>query len=119
MQRPIKFRAWDKRFKRMHSPFVELGTEKYLANFPAPLNEQPLPQNTVLMQYTGLKDKNGKEIYEGDIINDGDGSIGKVEWRVSGFEQNMINTTGWWVIQTEGEVIGNIYEHPNLLEEGA
>lgn len=69
--------------------------------------------NIVLMQFTGLKDKNGKEIYEGDVLKWG-GYKGEVSWRVSGFEQCMLNSSGWHLIHDEVEIIGNICENPNL-----
>ena len=78
-------------------------------------------------QYTGLKDKNAKEIYEGDIVAYiEDGSIGKITWNKeeAGFYISMLLEDGGFEEEMmcdyiRGiEVIGNIYDNPELLEEG-
>ena len=87
-----------------------------------------------LMQYTGLKDKNGKEIYEGDIVSfeDSDGgyeypdlvvNTGIVEYGDLGFyftNRVAVEMDDFYIKDgrcDEVEIIGNIYENPELLEE--
>ena len=82
-------------------------------------------ENYILMQYTGLKDKNGKEVYEGDILKNPNDSFGRnslVSWSGAGFWSEPIHPPlrqfGRHLVQDDvstWEVIGNIYENPGLL----
>lgn len=123
--REIKFRAWNEVEEKM------LNWNEFLDTNMKNTFIAPESTGLILMQYTGLKDKNGKEIYEGDIIFiKGETKLldikGKVEYSNT-FAQFIITNTGSIVNETEPlgdyeeeniEVIGNIYDNPELLEEG-
>lgn len=135
--REIKFRTWDKENKVMYKSFQ---LSQYMS-YNEGAQERLAPsskQNTVLMQYTGLKDKNGVGIYEGDIVR---GICSDVPERVcEGLKQSDLmgkpvkgfidysSTYAQFRFTTdeitylafpfgilEPEVIGNIYENPELL----
>lgn len=72
-------------------------------------------------QYTNLKDKNGKEIYEGDIIKEPHPNMGldmvqSVEWDNKSGSFLPFGYTEWHTFPHECEVVGNVYENPELLE---
>jgi dUTPase len=110
--REIKFRAWDGEKIIHHIPNSAVSTGSYLEMMGTTLK---------LMQYTGLKDKNGVEIYEGDIILDKDYSgefsyMKKPKAYVAEFER-IIHKFFEGLFDEQCEVIGNIYQNPELLSE--
>jgi uncharacterized phage protein (TIGR01671 family) len=131
MNRELKFRVWDTKEKR----FIVDGFEEslYLS-----LNYGLMFINTVgepvdagneryvIQQYTGLKDKNWKEIYEGDIIsgvclNDGPQIcvVGFDTWGIFYTKVKFYPCEEWenvaMLCQTQNDVVGNIFENPELL----
>lgn len=78
-----------------------------------------------LMQYTGLKDKNGKEIYEGDILQDTE-DIAKVAFDMGQYMAFYRTSKGEWkpygtllkyMLDHDGEIIGDIYKNPEMLTD--
>lgn len=108
--RELKFRAWDG--SKMYVPdFID--QDGFATTWP-PENSRISNFDTwethKVMQYTGLHDKSGKEIYEGDIVDLGTGAV--VEWD----GPTGAWTAGDWLLSKKIiEVIGNIYENPELL----
>jgi uncharacterized phage protein (TIGR01671 family) len=162
--RKIKFRAWDNQSKEMilSSPYSFVAFDGSIGEgYPHDLDCQPMMKSVdylELMQYAGIKDKNGKEIYEGDIlsiiekpVNGKQTSFGIVEVKFGEYDDSDIDSgslgIGWFVKGYHGyrrgnreidkyfigsngepewslkccgdwEVIGNIYENPELMEVG-
>jgi uncharacterized phage protein (TIGR01671 family) len=120
MSREIKFRAWDEERKEMFYP-TQLIPVSYKRNQSTCLTCQRYTGDgfSTLMQYTGLKDKNGKEIYEGDIIEYPQRQVrddNVIRWHGSGFWMEHADD-GSKFLPSSMEVIGNIYENPELLQK--
>ena len=112
--REIKFRAWDIKRKRYMN---DLTVIKVL---PLALDKETSEGLLQVEQYTGLKDINGVDIYEGDILEDGSGD--PIEYWTVKFEDGKFIGSTQGVDEdiselTDLEVIGNIHENPELLEE--
>lgn len=120
--REIKFRAWDKKDKVM-LPIRDYFSNKRLGNEHKPgavafdLIEGLHNEDVVIMQFAGLHDCKGVEIYEGDILNLPEGRVSKVVFE-DGCFYTPVGTSryrlGGWS-SSFVEVIGNIYENPELL----
>ena len=123
----IKFRAWDSKNKIIiNAIFVGLGK---VYGMTKTFKTSKKLEDVILMQYTGLKDKNGKEIYEWDIVElygwgsqkSSDG-YAVIEWDVdeTGWNLNKPNyTEDRYDFRQAIEnciVVGNIYENPELLD---
>jgi uncharacterized phage protein (TIGR01671 family) len=131
--REIKFRAFHKQEQKMYPVWGTLLNGVYLAS-PGDLVNQRYFDNTLtcvdiaeveLMQYTGLTDKQGKEIYEGDIVKCYNGVVdvhfnSVIEWQVEHIQDDCsdvpLQVAGFIIGSlAEVEVVGNIYEHQDLL----
>ncbi len=128
--REIKFRVWTEWNKKMMSP-EELMESKCM-----PIGMLMTKSNFIFLQFTGLKDKNGKEIYEGDIIKyirrwqdsfgeKGEEEIALIEVETYGLRLYLRQDKIWKaglknILHIDGvtkcEVVGNIYENPELIK---
>lgn len=143
MQDRFKFRVWLKDTNKMYNVHsLHIGTNKVIISSRRGNVSIYINKNSIIMQSTGLKDKNGKLIYEDDIVTYDDRDIypyhtpilnaiiemRKYQWCMVYYRKDIINAnTGkpaeqkTWLgfddfITSRIEVIGNIYESPELLE---
>jgi len=120
--REIKFRAWDKENKEMIYPSNEITLS---GEFNGEQYEQVVPawsysetSERIFMQYTGLKDKNGREIFESDIL--------RLKRKIEGYPKNPIVSwaSGRWGLQNQKgnknfEIHGSLFDedNPEILDE--
>ncbi|MDU1429760.1 MAG: YopX family protein [Enterococcus faecalis] len=138
-----RFRAWDVLAEKMIDEILMISfvRKEIIGKFsdgstsvPLKFEDERNGEDVILMQSTGLKDKNGKEIFDGDIVRT-TRFLGRAD-EIGGFyeyEKDYVGVVkvleGSWVIDTgivavrlwseidESEVLGNIYENPELLED--
>lgn len=119
MNREIKFRAWDG-YKMFHVDQITFndGIWDISKGQGVSILTQP---HIILMQFTGLKDKNGKEIYEGDVLQWAESKVViKFQDGAFGFNDDSEIHLGFCFligINLNSEVIGNIYSNPDLVSK--
>ena len=115
----FKFRAWDEKEERLwevyslvreeQSPFClcrKIGKENEMS--------EAIPSKRLtFIQCTGLKDKNGKLIYEGDIVDNG--FVHQVKYKDGGFSPFRTHNSDY-MMNENCEIVGNIYENKELLK---
>lgn len=137
MSREIKFRAWDKKRKR-YAKVIQTTNQgwkgyrdkTYITNGIMCFSKWVLSR-FIIEQYTGLKDKNDKEIYEGDIVKFADlelamkpagvvcfsdGKFFVKDWEFDDGSYHIVDFYDYNIPYRDFEVIGNIHENPELLE---
>lgn len=107
--RELKFRGWNRIVCRMSDPVL-------IDKFPADTQWQ----NLVIMQSTGLEDKTGKEIFEGDIVSDENGTT-VIEWAAGMGAWGLLDSDECMFMLADCnetmEIIGNIYENSELMPQ--
>ena len=113
----IKFRAWDSLCERWEY-LPDTGNIELMQLDDISFGLDCDKEAMVIEQFIGLRDKNGVEIYEGDIIKTLAGIIGGVKFICGCFCIYEVNTNNYHLLYIfECKVVGNIHENPELLEK--
>jgi hypothetical protein len=122
--RQFKFRVWDPETKQWANPdYLECGNGGELMYF----GHTPNRDKFIIQQFTGLLDKNGREIYEGDVFKDDNGEALIVKWGKikymghQGFQFFLLDGSEYCFYGSMGnfnekELVGNIFENPELIK---
>ena len=131
MKRKIKFRVWSNQLSKWITDYVITDYNLSAVTINHIFNHTELDnEDIIFQQFTGLEDKNGKDIYEGDIIQqlsfedwgDDDGDILNRDVQFKTYDTSYgFYESGWYFgaygkIEKDCEVIGNIFENPELLK---
>jgi uncharacterized phage protein (TIGR01671 family) len=120
MNREIKFRAWSKVEQKMYSCFGFMSGQVLIIKDDKAVGQKD--EYFELMQFTGILDRSGKEIYEGDIVRVNGGEPGleftsQVVFEQAAFRIKAVYDQGF-PHREDIEVIGNLHENPELIEGG-
>ena len=120
--REIKFRAWDNNLNQMYE-IVSINFDLQFIHLDPDYCHKVKIKDIELMQYTGLKDKNGVEIYEGDMVEWSDGKLlSEVYWDQADVAFSLRCNGESWFLNDDSmlcgmEVVGNIYENHELVDK--